>query len=88
MRVSGSGLGGDPAIDDFVTGVDPSDYKHNDPSLKGKYRLGIFEGQQNAGNWWVWIINDKGDRMSPGAFFNTHDGPGCNTAFIDFGHGP
>ncbi len=86
VRVSGDGLGGGPAVNDFVTGVDPSDYKHIDPSLQGKYRLGIFEGQQNAGNWWVWVVNENGDRISMGAFFNTHDGPGCNTAYIDFAH--
>ncbi len=86
VRVSGDGLGGGAAINDFITGVDPSDYRHQDPTLQGKYRLGIFEGQQNAGNWWVWIVNENGDRISMGAFFNSQDGPGCNTAYIDFAH--
>lgn len=78
--------GGDPVIDDFITGVDPADYKHADPSLQGQYRLGLFEGQQNAGNWWVFILDDSGNRISPGVYINTQDGGGCNTATIDFVH--
>lgn len=85
VRVSLS-EGGDPVIDDFITGVDPSDYKHNDPSLQGQYRLGLFEGQQNAGNWWVFILDEAGGRISPGVYVNTQDGGGCNTATIDFVH--
>ncbi len=73
-------------IDDFTTGVDPSDHAHQDPSLQGKYRLGIAEGQQIDGNWWVFVVNNKGEQISVGAYFKTHDGPGCNTALIDFGH--
>ncbi len=86
VRVSGDGNGGQPAIDDFITGTDPSDYKHVDPALQGKYQLGIFEGQQNAGKWWVWIIDNKEQPLSPGAHFNSQDGGGCNTAIIDFAH--
>ena len=78
--------GGDPVIDDFITGIDPSDYKHIDPSLQGQYRLGLFEGQQNAGNWWVFILDDGGSRISPGVYVITQDGGGCTTATIDFVH--
>lgn len=78
--------GGPPVINDFVTGTDPTDYKHVDPSLQGKYRPGLYEGQQNAGNWFVFIINSSSEPQSPSAFVNTHDGPGCNTATVDFGH--
>lgn len=85
VRVSLS-EGGDPVIDDFITGVDPADYKHIDPSLQGQYRLGLFEGQQNAGNWWVFILDAGGNRISPGVYVNTQDGGGCNTATIDFVH--
>ncbi len=85
VRVSLS-EGGDPVIDDFITGLDPSDYKHVDPSLQGQYRLGLFEGQQNAGNWWVFILDGGGNRISPGVYINTQDGGGCNTATIDFVH--
>ncbi len=78
--------GGEPVIDDFITGVDPADYKHIDPSLQGQYRLGLFEGKQNAGNWWIFILDETGNRISPGVYVITQDGGGCNTATIDFVH--
>lgn len=81
-----NGNGGDPVIDDFITGMDPSDYKHHDPSLQGKYRLGIAEGQRIDGNWWVFIIDSTGQQISVGAYFKTFDAPGCNKAIIDFAH--
>ncbi len=86
VRVA-NGDGGDPVIDDYVTGLDPqSDKKHTSPDWTGKYRLGIAEGLQMAGNWWVFIIDNKGQKISVGAYFNTHDTNGCNTAYIDFAH--
>jgi hypothetical protein len=78
--------GGAPSIDDFITGTDPSDYKHIDPAWAGKYRLALYEGQQNAGNWWVFIIDDKENQLSPGVLVTTQDNGGCNTATIDFRH--
>jgi hypothetical protein len=78
--------GGGPSISDFVTGTDPSDYKHINPSLQGQYRLALYEGQQNAGNWWVFIVDEGGNLLSPGVLVTTQDGPGCNTATIDFVH--
>jgi len=78
--------GGDPSIDDFITGTDPSDYKHIDPALQGKYRLALYEGLRNAGNWWVFIIDDSGNLLSPGVLITTQDGGGCNTATVDFSH--
>ena len=78
--------GGDAVIDDFITGVDPSDYKHQDPALQGKYRLGIAEGQQIDGNWWVFIVDNNGQQISVGAYFKSFDTSGCNTATIDFAH--
>ncbi|MBI4785434.1 MAG: hypothetical protein HY782_00075 [Chloroflexi bacterium] len=81
-----NGNGGSPVIDDFITGVDPSDYKHVDPALQGKYRLGLAEGQQMDGNWWVFIVDSNGQQISVGAYFKTSDTTGCNTAAIDFAH--
>jgi hypothetical protein len=78
--------GGGPSIDDFTTGVDPSDYKHQDPSLQGQYRLALYEGQKNAGNWWVFIIDSAGNLLSPGVLVTTQDIGGCNTATVDFVH--
>lgn len=85
MRVSYES-GGAPVIADFVTGVDPSDYKHHDPALQGKYQLGIAEGQQLDGHWWVFIIDGAGNLLSAGAYIKTQDGPGCNVATVDFVH--
>lgn len=77
---------GPPVVDDFITGTDPSDYKHTDPALKGKYRMGIAEGQQIDGNWWVFLLDSNGNLLSPGVYVKTHDGAGCNTATVDFTH--
>jgi hypothetical protein len=85
VRVSNSEHG-DAVIDDFITGTDPSDYKHICPECAGKYRLGIAEGQRIDGNWWVFIVDDGGSPQSPGVYVKTHDDRGCNTAIIDFRH--
>jgi hypothetical protein len=78
--------GGGPSINDFITGTDPRDFKHTDPSLQGQYQLALYEGQQNAGNWWVFVIDNAGNILSPGVLVTTQDGGGCNTATIDFVH--
>ena len=78
--------GGAPSINDFVTGTDPNDHKHIDPSLQGQYRLALYEGQKNAGNWWVFIIDNGGNLLSPGVYVLTQDGGGCTTATIDWNH--
>ena len=78
--------GGGPSIDDFITGVDPTDFKHTCPTCAGKYRLALYEGQRNAGNWWVFVIDDAGNLLSPGVLVTTQDGGGCNTATVDFIH--
>ncbi len=77
---------GPPIVADFISGTDPSDYKHVDPALKGKYRVGISEGQRIDGNWWVFVVDGSGNPLSPGVYFKTHDTPGCNTATVDFSH--
>jgi hypothetical protein len=78
--------GGAPSIDDFITGNDPSDYKHTCPECAGKYRLALYEGQQNAGNWWVFILDSADNLLSPGVLITTQDNGGCNTATVDFVH--
>ncbi|MBI5651450.1 MAG: hypothetical protein HZC40_13560 [Chloroflexi bacterium] len=77
---------GPPIINDSVTGTDPRDHMHTDPTLQGKYQLGIKEGEQFDGNWWVFIVDSSGNALSPGVHVKTHDGPGCNTATVDFAH--
>lgn len=76
----------EPSINDFITGTDPTDYKHINPALQGKYRLGIAEGQRIDGNWWVFVLDAGGNPLSPGVHVKTHDDPGCNTATVDFVH--
>lgn len=78
--------GGGPSIDDFITGTDPSDFKHTCPECAGKYRLALYEGQQNAGNWWVFILDNADNLLSPGVLITTQDGGGCNSATVDFVH--
>jgi hypothetical protein len=41
-----------------------------------------------VGDWWVWIVDEQGQRISPMGAFST-DGPGgvCNVATVDF-YGP
>jgi hypothetical protein len=73
-------------IDDFITGTDPSDAKHIAPEWQGRYRLSPAEGQRMDGNWWVFIIDKTGQPISVAAYVKTHDGPGCNTATVDFAH--
>jgi hypothetical protein len=73
-------------IDDFVTGTDPSDYKHIAPERQGMYRLALYEGQQIDGNWWVFVVDSGGNPLSKGVYIKTHDGAGCNTATVDFVH--
>ena len=75
-----------PSIIDFVTGVDPYDPNHKDPSLQGQYRLGLAEGGYLEGNWSVFIVNTLGDQMSPNASVHTDAKSGCNIATVNFSH--
>ncbi len=73
-------------IPDFVTGVDPNDYKHLAPERQGMYRLSPAEGGYVDGNWWVFVVGSDGNPLSKGQYIKTHDGPGCNIAIVDFVH--
>jgi hypothetical protein len=75
-----------PGLNDFITGTDPADYKHQCPECQGQYRLSPAEGQRVNGNWWVFVIDASGNPLSKGYFIHTQDGPGCNTATVDFVH--
>ena len=76
----------DTPLPDFVTGTDPADPNRNCPECRGKYRLSPSEGSLIDGNWWVHVVDDSGNPMSRSTFIHTQDGPGCNTATIDFVH--
>ncbi|MDE3088119.1 MAG: hypothetical protein KGJ80_01880 [Chloroflexota bacterium] len=84
VRVQSDPAGG-PFLD-FLTGIDPADPNHKDASLQGKYRLGIQEGGRLGGYWYVFALSESGDPASAQAVIRTDDGPGCNTATIDFTH--
>jgi hypothetical protein len=77
---------GSPAIDDALTGTDPADIKHIDPALTGQYRLGLYEGKQVGGTWFVFVLGLEKEAISPKVRVVTSDGPGCNTATVDFSH--
>ncbi|MBI3536330.1 MAG: hypothetical protein HY070_02015 [Chloroflexi bacterium] len=77
---------GPPAINDFITGKDPTDPKRVDSALQGQYRLALYEGQQKKGNWFVFIINNAGDVLSENGNIQTTDGAGCNIGTVDFAH--
>jgi hypothetical protein len=86
VRISFSENGPAEILPDFITGVDPADPNHICPECRGKYRLSPAEGKPVDGNWWVHVVDDGGTPMSKSTFIHTQDGPGCNTATIDFVH--
>jgi hypothetical protein len=83
VRVSGI-PGGEPAIPDFVTGVDPNDPHRVDDSLRGKYRLSLREGGFVAGFFYVTVIGYTGNAQSRTVTVETDAKPGCNIATINF----
>ncbi len=53
----------------------------------GYYSHIIQAGTARQGDWWFWIVDDQGDRISAMAFVHTDGaaGPGkCQQAIIDF----
>jgi hypothetical protein len=58
------------------------------PNPPGAYTHIITAGYATAGDWWVWIVDEEGTRISPMAPFHS-DGPGgaCNVATVNF-YGP
>jgi len=85
VRVS-SGEDAPPAIDDALTGTDPTDIKHIDPALQGQYRLGLYEGKQKGGTWFVYVLGAEKEPISPKVRVVTSEGPGKNTCTVDFSH--
>ncbi|MBI4675519.1 MAG: hypothetical protein HY741_28070 [Chloroflexi bacterium] len=86
VRVSYA-MGGPPVIPDFISGNDPNNPNRQDPLHPGYYQLGLLEGGALAGNWWVFIVNAKGDVVSEGRFFNTQGqttATSCQVGVTDF----
>lgn len=60
-------------------------YPNWDP---GYYSHIIHASGPAAGNWYVWIVNDAGERISEiGQWTSTGPGEGCNQAVVDFDSG-
>ncbi len=52
---------------------------------QGYYSHIISANGARAGTWWVWVVDDAGNRISEaGSFTSTGPGEGCNQAIIDF----
>ncbi len=51
----------------------------------GFYSHIINASGPQAGNWFVWVVDDNGARISEiGNFQTTGPGEGCNQAIVDF----
>lgn len=86
VRVSYA-MGGPPVIPDFISGNDPNNPSQADPLRPGYYQLGLLEGAALAGNWWVFIVDEKNQVLSEGRFFNTQEqttATSCQVGVTDF----
>jgi hypothetical protein len=86
VRVSYA-MGGPPVIPDFISGNDPNNPSIADPLRPGYYQLGLLEGAALAGNWWVFIVDEKNQVLSEGRFFNTQEqttATSCQIGVTDF----
>ncbi len=80
--------GGAPAAADFISGHDPINRDRLDPAHPGYYQVGIMEGAAFDGNWWVFLVDDKGEEISEGRWFKTVNvttSDSCNVGVTDFG---
>lgn len=80
-------MGGPPVIPDFISGNDPNNPNIADPLRPGYYQLGLLEGGAMAGNWWVFIVDEKNRVLSEGRHFNTQgqqDATSCQVGITDF----
>ncbi len=79
--------GGPPIVTDFISGHDPLNPQNLDPAHPGYYQIGIHEGSAFDGNWWVFLIDDKGHEISVGRYFKTTDvttSDSCQVGVTDF----
>lgn len=86
VRVSYA-MGGPPVIPDFFSGNDPNNPGRLDPLRPGYYQLGLLEGAPLAGNWWVFVVDDKNQVISESRFFNTQEqmtATSCQVGVTDF----
>lgn len=80
-------MGGPPVIPDFISGNDPNNSSQPDPLRPGYYQLGLLEGAALAGNWWVFIVDEKNQVLSEGRYFNTQEqmtATSCQVGITDF----
>ena len=86
VRVSYA-MGGPAVIPDFISGNDPNNPSAADPQRPGYYQLGLLEGGALAGNWWVFIVDEKNQVISEGSYFNTQGqftATSCQVGITDF----
>lgn len=86
VRVSYA-MGGPPVLPDFISGNDPNNPGRADPQRPGYYQHGLLEGGQLAGNWWVFVVDEDGEVLSEGRFFNTQGqrtATSCQVGITDF----
>ncbi len=86
VRVSYA-MGGPPVLPDFISGNDPNNPNRPDPQHPGYYQLGLLEGGALEGNWWVFIVDDKGKVLSEGRYFKTagqRTATSCQVGIADF----
>lgn len=79
--------GGPPVIPDFISGNDPNNPNVADPLHPGYYQLGLLEGGALAGNWWVFVVNDRDEVISEARYFNTQGqttATSCQVGITDF----
>ncbi len=79
--------GGPPIVNDFISGHNPISPQELDPAHPGYYQIGIAEGQPVDGNWWVFLVDDKGKEISVGRWFKTTavtTGNSCQVGVTDF----
>ena len=86
-RVEGTVFKNGEPVDDVrvVFNYEPNNDWATDPTLSGPNPPGFYAHIINArtGNWWVWLVNSNGNRISKrGAF--TFDEASCTVATLDF----
>lgn len=77
-------------IEDFLSGTETINPGKLDPKHPGKYVLQIMPGKAEKGDWWVFLVDQKGGTKQisePVLVHTTADpfqGNSCQHAFVDF----
>lgn len=77
-------------IEDFLSGTETINPGKLDPKNPGKYVLQIMPGKAEEGDWWVFLVDQKGgtNQISEPVLVHTTADPfqanSCQHAFVDF----